>query len=64
MALSADLIITARQLAQLHERRPRQSDLLKLAGDNGGEQEVLLFCLNRFDGKSVLPMDVIHAFRA
>ena len=27
MALSADLIITARQLAQLHERRPRQSDL-------------------------------------
>ncbi len=27
MALSSDLIITARQLAQLHERRPRQSDL-------------------------------------
>ena len=25
--LSADLIFTARQLAQLHERRPRQSDL-------------------------------------
>jgi hypothetical protein len=27
VALSADLIITARQLTQLHERRPRQSDL-------------------------------------
>jgi uncharacterized protein (UPF0332 family) len=27
VSLSADLIITARQLAQLHERRPRQSDL-------------------------------------
>jgi len=27
MTLSEDLIITARQLAHLHERRPRQSDL-------------------------------------
>jgi uncharacterized protein (UPF0332 family) len=27
MSLSVDLIITARQLAHLHERRPRQSDL-------------------------------------
>lgn len=27
MALSSDLIATARQLAQLHQRRPRQADL-------------------------------------
>ena len=40
------------------------SDLLQLAGDNGGEQESLQFCTFRLGGIAMGPTPLAYAFPA